>query len=232
MSLSDLVEHVYNTITGSLCTDQGTAKGETFTCEHTLIESADSLVLSEEISDLTSANTDITSRYICVCTDIFTKLCHKALAECHNLSVRFTFRIEVGATFSAADRKTCKRVFEDLLKTKEFQDTLIYRRMESQAALVWSDRTVELDTVSLVNLYSSVVIDPRYFEGDDSLWLYKTLKNGKFTILFLIFVNYDFKGVKNFLNCLMEFWLARILCYNSFINFFCVRHSCFLLITY
>lgn len=70
-------------------------------------------------------------------------------------------------------------------------------------------RFVELNTISLVNLYSSVIIDPRYFEGDDPLWLYKTLKDGKFTILFLIFVNYDFKGIENFLNCLMEFWLAR-----------------------
>ena len=127
----DLVEHVYNTVTGSLCTDQGTAEGETFTCENTLIETADSLVLSEEISDLTSADTDITSRNICICADIFAKLCHKALAECHNLSVRFALRIEVGATFSTTDRKACQRVFEDLLKAKKFQDTLVYGRMES-----------------------------------------------------------------------------------------------------
>ena len=131
MCFCDLVEHVYNTVTSSLCTDQGTAEGEAFTCEDTLIKTTDSLVLSEEISDLTSADTDITSRNICICADIFAKLCHKALAECHNLSVRFTLRIEVGATFSATDRKACKRVFEDLLKAKEFQDTLIYRRMES-----------------------------------------------------------------------------------------------------
>ena len=48
-----------------------------------------------------------------------------------NLSLIHIFRIEVGATFSTADRKACKRVFKGLLKTKEFQDTLIYRRMES-----------------------------------------------------------------------------------------------------
>ena len=131
VSFGDLVEHVYNTVTGSLCTDQGTSEGKTLSCKDTLIKATDSLILSEEITDLTSADTDVTSRNICICADIFAKLCHKALAECHNLSVRFTLRIEVGATFSTADRKTCKRVFKGLLKTKEFQDTLIYRRMES-----------------------------------------------------------------------------------------------------
>ena len=41
----------------------------------------------------------------------------EVMAECHNFSVRFSFRIEVGTTFTAADWKTCKRVLEDLLKT-------------------------------------------------------------------------------------------------------------------
>ena len=45
------------------------------------------------------------------------QLSHKALAECHNLTVRFALRIEVGTTFTAAHRKTGQGVFQSLLET-------------------------------------------------------------------------------------------------------------------
>ena len=67
--------------------------------------------------------------------------------------------------------------------------------METKSALVRSDCTVELYTVTFVNLYNAFVIYPRNTERNDSFWLNKTLKNGKFTIFFFIFVDYDFKGV-------------------------------------
>ena len=74
------------------------------------------LILSEKITDLTSAYANISGWYIGISADIFAKFCHKALAECHYFSVRFAFRIKVGTAFSAADRKTSERIFENLLK--------------------------------------------------------------------------------------------------------------------
>ena len=41
----------------------------------------------QHITDFTSTNTDITGRNVCICSDMFAKFCHKALAECHNLTV-------------------------------------------------------------------------------------------------------------------------------------------------
>ena len=74
------------------------------------------LILSENITDFTTAYANITAWYNGISADIFAKFCHKALAECHYISVRFAFRIKVGTAFSAADRKTSERIFENLLK--------------------------------------------------------------------------------------------------------------------
>ena len=91
---------------------------------------------------------------------MFAQLCHKALAECHDLSVGFSLRIEVGTTFSSADRKTCQRILEDLLETKELDNSQIYGRVKTQAAFVRSNRIIELHTVSCIHLYLSLVIYP------------------------------------------------------------------------
>ena len=230
MIFHQFVKDIYNTVSCCFCTDQRTAIGKSFTCQDTFIEIANTFVLSEKITDLTSANTDVTSRYICVCADIFAELCHKALAECHNFSVGFTLRIEVGTTFTTADRKTCQRIFEYLFETEEFQNALVYCRMETKTTFVRSDCTVELYTISFVNLYGSVVIYPRNTERNNSFWFYQTFQNRKTAVFFFITVDNNFKRIQNFFYCLMEFRLARILCNDSFINFFCVRHVDFLLI--
>ena len=226
------VQNIYNTVSGSFCTDQGTTIGKSFTCQNAFIKITNTFVLSEEISNLTSANTDVTSRYVCVCADVFAEFCHKALAECHNFSVRFALRIEVGTTFTATDRETCKGVLENLLEAEKFKNALVYCRMETKTTFVWSDRTVELYTVSFVYLYFAVVIYPRNTERNDSFWLYQTFQNGKTAVFFFIFVDNNFQRIQYFFDCLMEFWFARILCNDSFINFFCVRHVDFLLIRY
>ena len=99
-------------IRDSLCTCQRSSVGQAFSCQNTLIYAFDSLVLTEQITDLSCAGSDVTSRYVCVCADIFAELCHKALAECHNLAVRFSLGIEIGAALAATDRQACQGVFE------------------------------------------------------------------------------------------------------------------------
>ena len=78
------------------------------------------------------------------------KLCHKALAECHNFTVRFALRVKVGAALAAADGQAGQRIFEDLLKAQELDNAHIYGRMETKAALVRSDGAVELYAVTYV----------------------------------------------------------------------------------
>ena len=51
------------------------------------IHAADPLVLSEHVTDLSCACSDIACRNVCISADMFAELCHEALAECHDLSV-------------------------------------------------------------------------------------------------------------------------------------------------
>ena len=225
MSFHKFIQNINNAVSGSLGTDQGTAESKTFSGKNAFAEIADTFVLSVQITDLTSAYADISGRYVCISADIFAKFCHKALAERHNFSVRFTFGVKVGTALAAADRKAGQGVFEDLLKSQEFQNALVYRGMETKTALIRSDGAVELNAVAFIYLYVSFVVCPRNAEGDDSFRLYQAFKNSQLAVFFFIFVNNDLQGIKNFLYCLMEFRFAWILRYDSLVNFFSVRHN-------
>ena len=83
-------------------------------------------ILSEKITDLTCSHADITGRHVNIRSDMSLKLGHESLTETHYLSVAFSVRIKVGAAFCAAHRKACKRVFKNLLKTKEAYDRRVY----------------------------------------------------------------------------------------------------------
>ena len=82
-----------------------------------------SLILAKHITNLSCTCSDVTRRNVCVCANILIKLCHKALAECHNLSVGFTLRIEIGTALTTADRQAGQRVLESLLEAQELDDT-------------------------------------------------------------------------------------------------------------
>ena len=88
------------------------------------------------------------------------KLCHKALAECHDLSVRFSLRVKIGTAFTAADRKSGKRIFKYLFKSKEFNNAQVNRRMQTEASLIRADSTVELNTETCIYMYLSLIINP------------------------------------------------------------------------
>ncbi len=99
----------------------------------------------------------------------FEKLCHKALAKAHNLSVGFTLGVKIGTALAAAYRKTCERVFEYLLKPQEFDNAFVNRRMETKTAFVRTDCAVKLHTEATVDLHLTVIINPRNTELDDAL---------------------------------------------------------------
>ena len=94
------------------------------------------------------------------------KLRHEALAECHDLSVGFPFRVKVGTTLASADGKSCQGVLEHLFKTKELDDAKVNGRVQTQASLIGSDSAVELNTVCCIHMNLSLIIYPRYPEDN------------------------------------------------------------------
>ena len=83
--------------------------------------------------------------------------------------------------------------------------------METDTALVRSDSAVELNTEAAVNANVALIVNPGYAEHDLTLRFNKTVNDAclqPFRVLF----HYRFDGVKNFLNCLMEFRLIGIAC--------------------
>ena len=63
--------------------------------------------------------------------------------------------------------------------------------METQSALVGSDRAVKLYTVSLVYLHISLIIHPRNLEGNNSFRLCKTLQNTGLAIFLFVCINHQ-----------------------------------------
>ena len=125
-----------------------------------------------EKSNLTGAYTDITSRNILISANIFIQFSHKTLTESHDLAIGFAFGIEIGSAFTTADWQASQRVFEYLLKAQEFQNTLIDGWMKAQTTFIRANSTVELYAISFIYLYLSIVVHPRYPEGNNAFWFY------------------------------------------------------------
>ena len=138
-TLDHLIGDVNEAVAGCLRTSEGTTEGEALTGQYALIEAGNSLVLAIEVAYLTSADTDITGRNVGILTDVLIELGHEALAETHHLCVGLAVRVEVSTALTAADRKAGQGVLQNLLHTEELKNRLIYRRMETETALVRSD---------------------------------------------------------------------------------------------
>ena len=61
-------------------------------------------ILTEHVTNLTTAHTDITSRNICIRTNVTEQFAHEALAETHHFIVTLALRIKIAATLTAPDR--------------------------------------------------------------------------------------------------------------------------------
>jgi hypothetical protein len=57
-----------------------------------------------------------------------------------------------------------------LLETQEFQDGQIDSWVKAEAALVWTESRVELDSVATVHLDLALVVLPGNTELDNTLW--------------------------------------------------------------
>ncbi|SCI61960.1 Uncharacterised protein [uncultured Clostridium sp.] len=138
------------------------------------------------------------------------QLCHKALAKCHDLTIRFALRIKIAAALTAADRKTCQRIFKYLFKAQEFDNTKIYGRMETQSALVGSDCTVKLYAKTSVYLNLSLIVYPGNAEHNLSFRIRQSLQERVFTKFFFVCLYNDAQRLQYFFYCLMEFGLNRV----------------------
>ena len=222
--LEELLGQVYEAVAGSLGPCQGAAVGEALAGQNAFIQCGDSLVLAVQEADLAAAYADIACGYVGVCADMSVKLSHEALAECHDFAVGFALGIEIGAALAAADGEAGQGILEDLLEAEELDDAQVYGRVEAKAALVRSDRAVELDTETVVDLNLTLVIDPRNAEEDGSLRGGQTLKQSLFAELLFVGFNDNTERLKDFLDGLMELGLSRILRNYLLQNFINIRH--------
>ena len=130
------------------------------------------------------------------------ELGHEALAERHDLVVALALGVKVGTALAAADRQAGQGILEDLLKTEELDDSDVYGRVKADAALIGTDRGIELHAVAGVYLNLSVVVYPRNTELDLTLRLAKTLQKCELFILFFVDRDHRAKRVQHFLHSL------------------------------
>ena len=133
------------------------------------------LVHTEHVAYLASTNTDITSRYVLVWTDVAIELRHECLAETHHLSVRLAARREVATTLGTTHRECGERVLEGLLEGEELQNAQVHRSVETDTALVRTNHVVVLDAVAHVGLHIALVVGPGHTELHETIGDAETL---------------------------------------------------------
>ena len=219
--IAEILEHfngvINRTVACRLGTDERATVGDALTGEDAGELVTDALILSVEVADLTRTDTDVARGNIGICTDVLTKLGHKGLAECHNLSVRLALRVEVGATLTAAHGKRGEGVFEGLLEAEELDNAFVYGGVETKSALVGTDSAVKLNTEAAVDLHIAVVINPRNTELDNSFGLDDTLHNAGGYVVGSLHEDGLDRG-EDLLNGLVELGLAGVTLYNSFVK--------------
>ena len=83
--------------------------------------------------------------------------------------------------------------------------------MEADTSLVRTDRAVHLHAVTSVYLYFSFIVQPRNAENDYSFRLNDSLENLLVNQVWMLHHVWGYT-LEHFLHCLVEFFLARILC--------------------
>ena len=147
------------------------------------------------------------------------KLGHEALAETHNFIVGLALGVEIGTALTAADGQTGQRVFENLLETEELKNSEVYRRMETDAALVGSDCAVELNAVTLVYMNLAVVVNPRNAEHNGTLGLDKSFEQGAL-LIFGMSLHNGGQRFENLGSCLVKLLFTGVFCLEFFENSF------------
>ena len=130
-----------------------------------------SLVSTKEITNLTAANTNVTSRNVDSGTNVFAELHHEGAAEFADFVVGFSLGVEVGTTLTTTHVQARQCVLEDLLETEEFEDGHVHGGVESETALVRAEGGVELDTIAPIDfqLHFPLPVSP-HLRYSQSIW--------------------------------------------------------------
>ena len=87
-----LFEHfvceIHCSVTCCFRSDTASAPSPSFSCEDAGVLVADLSVCSVEVSDFSSAYSEVSGRDICIRTDVLLKLCHESTAESHDFCIR------------------------------------------------------------------------------------------------------------------------------------------------
>ncbi len=192
-------------VTSGLGPDQAATPLNSFSGQHTNKFILNSLILSKQEANLTTAHSDVACRHICIGSDMPVKLCHKTLAEAHDFVVWFSFRIKVRTSFSTSHWQRGEAILQYLLKSQKFQNPKVNRGVKAQTTFVGSDGRVHLYPVTPVDLHITFIINPGNPEHDDSFGFSDSLKNLSMLVSWILFYKWN-QRFSHFVNCLMELW--------------------------
>jgi hypothetical protein len=137
------------------------------------------------------------------------QLGHETLTEPHHLVVCPPLRIEIGSAFAAAHRQRRQRVLEYLLEGEKLQHAQRHRGVESEAALVRSNRAVHLHAISAIHLHASRIVLPDDPEHHHPFGFDETLDNPRLAI-FRFPVDNEGEAFEYLFYGLVELWLGGV----------------------
>ena len=76
------------------------------------------------------------------------------------------------------------------VKCQELHDAEVYARMETDTSLIWTNGAVELDTITGVCLYLTLVVNPCHTESEDTVRLDHTFNDFRLLKLRMLIVNF------------------------------------------
>ena len=106
--------------------------------------------------------------------------------------------------------ESIEEVYNQHPEFEELEDREVYRRMETDTALVRSDSRVELYSVTCVCLNLTVIVNPCNLESKDTLWLYDTLNDLSFLELRMLVIDFLYR-LQYFMYRLEILFLIRVL---------------------
>lgn len=140
------------------------------------------LVGTEEETDFSSSNSNISSGNIGIGTDVSGEFPHEGLhtiarvgirkgievvldrkkrktyeAETTDLVVGFTLGVEIRSSLSSSHVETSESVLEDLFETEELEDGKVDGRVKTKSSLVRTENGRELNTETSVDLASTLI---------------------------------------------------------------------------
>ena len=197
---------VNTAVSGGFGADLAAAPVDALAGQHAVAGVDDPLILSVKIADLSGTDPDVSGRHINRCTDMAVEFTHEFLAEIHHFPFTFALGVKVGTALGAAHGQGGKTVFKNLLKPEKLQDAQVDRRVKTQAALVRSDRAVELDPEPGVDLDFSPVIYPRNLKNNNAFGHDQPFQNTVFFVLVLAVKQFG-KRAEDFGNALHKLFL-------------------------